>query len=563
MNNTLKQISSDATDFYPTPLELAEKILEGLNTDYIKTVLEPSAGDGALLRALAKKEYVRGWTSHHFDVDAIEIDPNLRQVLKYNFSEERERDLFNAGNNTESFFEKGIHIVHDDFLTFRTNKQYDLILMNPPFSNGAKHLLKALKMQEHGGNIICILNAETVRNPYTLERQALVQTLEKHGADIQYIAHAFSHAERQTDVEIAVVKVSIPVEEEKSDIYERFKKAEMYEDVYADVKDLAVSDYIKAAVAQYNVESNAGVELIRQYRAMIPYMACRFGNDTYDKKPILRLTDSTDRGYDSVSVNQYLKHVRIKYWNALLSNPKFTSKLTSKLQEDYRSRVSKLADYDFSEYNIYTLSAEMNMHIKSGIESEIITMFDTLTAEHSWYPECSKNRHYYDGWKTNKAHKIDKKVIIPCHGVFDSYDGRPRTYHARSVIEDIERVLNYLDGGMTRDVKMWQNLENCFNRGETKNIELKYFKATFYKKGTIHLVFTCPELIERFNIYAAQQKKWLPPDYGKKTYSNMTAEEKAVVDSFQGEDAYNEIMAKANYYLKPVTNEQVLMIGGA
>lgn len=35
-----------------------------------------------------------------------------------------------------------------------------------------------------------------------------------------------------------------------------------------------------------------------------------------------------------------------------------------------------------------------------------------------------------------------------------------------------------------------------------------------------------PELIERFNIYAAQQKKWLPPDYGKKAYSNMTAEEK-------------------------------------
>ena len=43
-------------------------------------------------------------------------------------------------------------------------------------------------------------------------------------------------------------------------------------------------------------------------------------------------------------------------------------------------------------------------------------------------------------------------------------------------------------------------------------------------------MFTCPELIERFNIYAAQQKKWLPPDYGKKTYSNMTAEEKAAAE---------------------------------
>ena len=35
--------------------------------------------------------------------------------------------------------------------------------MNPPFSNGDKHLLKALKMQEKGGAIICLLNAETIR----------------------------------------------------------------------------------------------------------------------------------------------------------------------------------------------------------------------------------------------------------------------------------------------------------------------------------------------------------------------------------------------------------------
>jgi hypothetical protein len=89
---------------------------------------------------------------------------------------------------------------------------------------------------------------------------------------------------------------------------------------------------------------------------------------------------------------------------------------------------------------------------------------------------------------------------------------------------------------------------------------MKYFSATFYKKGTVHLVFNCPELIERFNIYAAQQKAWLPPSYGKKTYTNMTEEEKAVIDSFQGEKAYAEIMAKANYYLAPVTDNKMLML---
>lgn len=65
---------------------------------------------------------------------------------------------------------------------------------------------------------------------------------------------------------------------------------------------------------------------------------------------------------------------------------------------------------------------------------------------------------------------------------------------------------------------------------------------------------------ERFNIYAGQHKSWLPPCYGEKAYKNMTEEEKAVIDGFQGEKAYNEVMKKAKYYLAPVTNNQTLLL---
>ena len=57
--------------------------------------------------------------------------------------------------------------------------------MNPPFSNGDKHLLKALQMQEKGGNIVCLLNAETLRNPYTESRKELIRQLDKYDADIE------------------------------------------------------------------------------------------------------------------------------------------------------------------------------------------------------------------------------------------------------------------------------------------------------------------------------------------------------------------------------------------
>lgn len=598
MSKLLNLVENEQTsEFYPTPQSLVNKMLQGVDWNYIHTILEPSAGKGDILREIAKREGNR-----QFDVDCVEIDPNLRQILKYKFGdrktelrtesknirdkykycEHRYREgwvYYNGSTNEyeplpnkdkirieeiekekQYFFEKGIHIVHDDFLTYNPYKRYDLIIMNPPFSNGDKHLLKALKMQEKGGSIICLLNAETLKNPYTENRKTLLEQLNKYNAQIEYIDNAFTSAERKTGVEVALIKVFIEQVQEESDIYNRFKKAEQIEDIYEEATDIEVTDYIKAAVNQFNVEVKSGLELIRQYRALMPYMQNSFNEDY--KRPILRLVNSHDRSYnDCVSINDYLKDVRLKYWRALLSNPKFTGKLTSKLQDEYREKVQKLADYDFTEFNIYNLSAEMNSQIKQGIEDEIIAMYDRLTETHSYYPEFSKNRHYYNGWKTNSAYKIGKKVILPCYGVFSEYSNSLSSYDARKVLEDIERILNFLDGGMTREVDSWLRIKNYFDLGETKNIECKFFKVNFYKKGTVHITFTCPELIDRFNIYAGQRKGWLPPACGKKSYKEMTSEEKAVIDSFQGEEAYSEVMSKPSYYFAPVTNNQMLMIG--
>lgn len=515
MSDILQYVEDEQTsEFYPTPPSLIQKMIEGINFDYVETILEPSAGKGDILRELARKDEEFRYSEGKFDVDCIELDPNLRQILKYNFSDERkqllrhriydiensrvydsQRHRYNELSDSQkseiksledelkTIFKKGIHVIHDDFLTYKPYKQYDVIIMNPPFSNGERHLLKALKIQERGGNIVCLLNAETLRNPFTETRRELLRQLNKYNAQIEYIENAFIPSERRTGVEVALIKVAIEKVQDESDIYNRMKEAEEMQDfIPEDETSLEVSEYIKAAVSQFNVEVKAGIELIRQYKAMIPYMSRGFGDESYDKEPILRLTDSYERGYESVSVNGFLQAVRHKYWKALLSNEKFIGKLTSKLQKEYRERVNKLIHYDFTEFNIRTLLAEMNTQIKKGIEDEIVAMFDRLTEEHSWYPECQKNKHYYDGWKTNKAHKIDKKVIIPCYGVFDSWDGKPRVYEAKHILEDIERILNFLDGHMTAEVDSWNTLEYYFKNGNTKNVPMKYYKATFYKK---------------------------------------------------------------------------------
>ena len=80
--------------FYPTPAQLADKLLEGINWYHVHDILEPSAGKGDLIQAVLRNAYHYDENRYQFslnkavyDVDAIEIDPYLRSILAYEFSE--------------------------------------------------------------------------------------------------------------------------------------------------------------------------------------------------------------------------------------------------------------------------------------------------------------------------------------------------------------------------------------------------------------------------------------------------------------------------------------------
>lgn len=535
MEMTLLTENNSGFDFYPTPKTLIDKMINGIDWRMVTTILEPSAGKGDIAKAVKQAcidcySYRRYGDNINVNIDCIEKDTNLQHIL--------------TG--------EGFRVVYNDFLKFNTYKKYDLIIMNPPFSEGAAHLLKALKMQKDGGNIICLLNAETIKNPYTQQRKELVEILKTYNADIEYIENSFSEAERKTDVEIALIKVVIPKVVQESDIYERLKKSSKL-DEYMDIQhtDIAVNDFVQAIVAQFNNEVGSGVELLRQYYNLIPYTLKGFdADDSWENSPMLKITFSSESSYNSVSVNEYVKAVRLKYWKALFANKKFMGRLTSSLQDEYRGMVDRLKDYDFNEYNIDMLVKDMNSKLNKSIEDTIMDMFDTLSCEHSYYKDSSNNIHYYNGWCSNKAHKINKKVILPCYGVYDEWRGSYtfRSYKAVEILRDIEKVLDFLDGDMTSNVDLSGVIEAA--KENPKNIKCKYFTVTFYKKGTVHIVFDNLELLEKFNIYAAKNRKWLPPYYGTKSYNDMSAEDKKVIDEFQGKENYNKVMQNTKYYLQ-------------
>ena len=247
-------------------------------------------------------------------------------------------------------------------------------------------------------------------------------------------------------------------------------------------------------------------------------------------------------------------------------------KYTSNLRSKYLDMVDELADYDFSLYNIHVVLQDMNAEMTQSVKDTIVALFDKLTTEHSWYPETAKNIHYYNGWATNKAHKVNSKVILPVNGMFSDYSWS-KTFevnHACAVLEDIEKVFEYLDGNLTAPESLRGALQSACNEGRTKNIECKFFDITLYKKGAMHLRFKNSKLLERFNLYCGKEKAWLPPVYGKVRYEDMKEDAKAVVDSFHGtgepgscEAGYQEVMANASYFLAPPAGSNTMLSLGA
>ena len=518
-------------EFYPTPKSLLNKIFEGVDWKQVDTILEPSAGKGDIIEFIQNSEEAHRY-HHNFEIDCIEKDPNLQAVLK----------------------QKGFRLVHDDFFTFHTWKQYDLIVMNPPFSCGDKHLLNALKLQEDGGNIICILNAETLKNPYSVTRQALALRLEDLHANVSYMQNEFVSAERKTSVEIAVVKVSIPKKERDSRIFSELRESkQMSEQTVQEQTSLAENDYIKAAVKQFELETEAGIRLIREYQAMKPYMLRSLsGGNLAKNDSILYLTmDKYSPCSPEVTENEFLKVVRLKYWTSIFNDSRFTGHMTSNLLSEYRAQINKLADYDFSCFNIKTIQADIAKKLVKGVEECIIKLFDELSFQYSYSDELGRNIHYYNGWKTNKAWIINKKVILPWMNAWGRYNGSydPDSYEIVEKLADIEKALDYLSGSSGNERGIRDILHEAEKIGQTKKIPLKYFTVTFYKKGTCHIEFTDLELLKKLNIFGSQQKGWLPPAYGKKSYFDMDEEEKKVIDEFEGVESYVETMTNSDYYL--------------
>lgn len=124
--------SNSEYDFFPTPDDVADRVIAHADIGDDTRVLEPSAGDGALIRALRR-------IGHNWMVDFCELDAK------------RSATVLGSDPNT--------HLAAHDFLTYQPGETYHRIIANPPFSRRRDllHVAHMYELLKPGGRIVSVM----------------------------------------------------------------------------------------------------------------------------------------------------------------------------------------------------------------------------------------------------------------------------------------------------------------------------------------------------------------------------------------------------------------------
>lgn len=146
-----------AAEFFATPTVLADDLAAFIRPEPGWMVLEPSAGQGALVKALWRA----GWTGNVTCVESF--PPNVAAL----------RAL-------------GLDPIERDFMRWHPERPVDAVVANPPFSRrqDVRHILHALDCLRVGGRFAAIASAGVKYRDDRLGREFRA-VLDRHGAEIR------------------------------------------------------------------------------------------------------------------------------------------------------------------------------------------------------------------------------------------------------------------------------------------------------------------------------------------------------------------------------------------
>lgn len=468
----------DEKQFYPTPSALAYRAFQQFKNKDITRLLEPSAGVGSLLKpVLDSRQHLKD------KIDCIEIDLNNQAILR----------------------EQGLTVVDGDFMQFDGAPMYSHCLMNPPFKNAVDHVIKAFNLLIHG-ELVAIVNAETIKNPCSKKKQLLVDWIAEYGS-VEFIESAFTEPDtlRRTQVEVALIHL-----EKKTDIKQNFTHGlELDKNAgvtSADKQELAIrGSTINNAVAMFNA-AVAALKTAEIAQQEANYYSALLGS------PLNKLEAAITPLALATRFNEGYAELKNRAWSNILNSTEFSKYLSSKAYQKLVADFAAVSALSFTESNIrgflvglVNAQGDMNMQM-------LLDCFDEIT---KYRPE---NRAYYRGWKSNTRHAEQSyrvqmtRFIIPSG---HSYSSHFVEYGTLKKLEDFDKAFTLLDGKASCSSSLRDLFDNRFPElRQGKRLSTSYFDIRWYPGvGSIHFFPTNKGLIDRLNRMVGKARKWIPQDH--------------------------------------------------
>jgi hypothetical protein len=500
------------TEFYPTPESVIRKMIAPYMGKLSSLqILEPSAGNGAILDYITNSYMMQKCKKEN--VYAIELNQELVFILQG----------------------KGYKILADDFLTYKPLHSFNLIVMNPPFSNGDEHLLHAWDIM-HTGDIVCLLNAETIRNPYTQRRKLLKQIIEQNG-EVEYLGNCFKTASRKTDVDVAMVRLH-KAEEDKRWHIDFGNDAKMdvdpdFSEAVSAGSEIAINDKLGSYLHAWQKAQEAAIEFIKARKKLDFYVTAFMNTEDVSKLVSEQLGKYKDGANDmQAAYNVFLNTAKSKAWKEIICNLGMDKYMTANLRNTFDQFCEAQGAYELNRENIYKLVQFVCLNSQNIMKKAVADVFDTFCKFHK------DNAVHTEGWKTNSQFKVNKKVILPgfvsagynwqrfgCNKYYTTEYGRYREY------EDIDKVMCYLSGISYDSMdKLKDGADTSYNArrspedyehlslqkaisfvtpGDSSLHESEFFMFRCFKKGTLHIIFKSDDLWARFNLTVNEGKRML------------------------------------------------------
>lgn len=470
-------------EFFPTPPAIIGQMYAKIDKS-ARHFLDPSAGKGDIADHVTDGRR-RGRREGEFD--CIEQSPELVSILT----------------------DKGYPVVGFDWLSYDGVCYYDAILMNPPFSAGADHLLKAWDFL-YNGEIVCLLNAETVRNPYTATRQRLAEVIGQHG-NVEFLGHCFDTAQRKTDVDVAMVYLKKIAPDDAPELWTVVNaEKESRTDLTPD-NAIALRDTLGNMQHYFDMANQHMTEAFRHLRKASVYLS---GNSL----SIDRFEDAIKAGSQNFNHGkaEFVRKHRKAAWMKVLGRTEFRRWLDHKQAEEMARDLERDSNIPFTAANIKATLENIWQSRQSLFLKSVANVFDELRRYHPG------NVHHTEGWESNSSYKVNPRIVFPYGCRFDTTFRSFSMNWGRDIdiYNDLDRILCVLDGrdfsgchtigAAMRDAfhTLRSGLKSPFNNQATS----QYFDIRFFMKGTVHLMWRRPDLRDAFNKTAAEGRAEIGAD---------------------------------------------------